>query len=70
VSDGRFSSVIYPGPRGNWVFNAGTIWWAQGLSSPPGHIPAKGNYGRVQGPDARVQRITRNLLKRCIRRSD
>ena len=26
---GRHSSVIYPGPKGNWVFNAGTIWWAE-----------------------------------------
>lgn len=33
-------AVIYPGPKGNWVFNAGTIWWAEGLSNPPGHIPA------------------------------
>jgi hypothetical protein len=34
------AAVIYPGPKGNWVFNAGTIWWAEGLSNPPGHIPA------------------------------
>lgn len=34
------TAVVYPGPKGNWVFNAGTIWWAEGLSSPPGHIPA------------------------------
>lgn len=34
------NAVIYPGPRGNWVFNAGTIWWTEGLSNPPGHIPA------------------------------
>jgi hypothetical protein len=33
-------AVVYPGPKGNWVFNAGTIWWAEGLSNPPGHIPA------------------------------
>lgn len=34
------NAVIYPGPKGNWVFNAGTIWWAEGLAAPPGHIPA------------------------------
>ena len=34
------NAVIYPGPKGNWVFNAGTIWWSEGLSNPPGHIPA------------------------------
>lgn len=33
-------AVVYPGPKGNWVFNAGTIWWTEGLSNPPGHIPA------------------------------
>ena len=48
VAEGKLSSpskephmaVVYPGPKGNWVFNAGTIWWAEGLSNPPGHIPA------------------------------
>ncbi|HBH82559.1 MAG TPA: hypothetical protein DDY34_01955 [Bacteroidales bacterium] len=33
-------AIIYPCPKGNWVFNAGTIWWSEGLSRPPGHIPA------------------------------
>ncbi|MFD0712110.1 N,N-dimethylformamidase beta subunit family domain-containing protein [Paenibacillus sp. GCM10027626] len=63
---GRHSAVIYPGPKGNWVFNAGTIWWAEGLSCPPGHIPAMGTFGRPQGVDARVQMITRNLLDKCL----
>ncbi|MDI4645005.1 N,N-dimethylformamidase beta subunit family domain-containing protein [Cohnella hashimotonis] len=64
---GIHGAVIYPGPRGNWVFNAGTIWWANGLSSPPGHIPASGTFGRTQGVDARVQTITRNLLSECLK---
>lgn len=34
------AAVVYPCPKGNWVFNAGTIWWPEGLSNPPGHIPA------------------------------
>jgi hypothetical protein len=34
------SAIVYPCPKGNWVFNAGTIWWSEGLSQPPGHIPA------------------------------
>lgn len=63
---GIHGAVIYPGPQGNWVFNAGTIWWANGLSSPPGHIPAAGTFGRTQGVDGRVQTITRNLLARCL----
>ncbi len=60
------AAVIYPGPRGNWVFNAGTIWWSQGLSAPPGHVPAAGPRGRTLGPDTRVQRITHNFLRRCL----
>lgn len=36
----QHNAIIYPGPKGNWVFNAGTIWWAEGLANPPGHIPA------------------------------
>ncbi|WP_188998023.1 N,N-dimethylformamidase beta subunit family domain-containing protein [Paenibacillus nasutitermitis] len=63
---GRHGAVIYPGSLGNWVFNAGTIWWANGLSSPPGHIPAMGTFGRPQGVDSRVQVITRNLLAKCL----
>ncbi|MDF2720486.1 MAG: hypothetical protein K0Q59_161 [Paenibacillus sp.] len=67
--DNGHEAVIYRCPKGNWVFNAGTIWWADGLSSPPGHIPAMGTYGRVQGPDSRVQQITRNLLSACLHRN-
>ena len=33
----KWTATIYPGPKGNFVFNASTIFWAQGLSSPPGH---------------------------------
>ncbi len=34
------SAIVYPGPKSNWVFNAGTCWWSEGLSKPPGHVPA------------------------------
>jgi hypothetical protein len=61
-----YTSTIYPGPSGNIVFNASTIWWAQGLSSPPGHILPWSHFIRPHGPDARVQRITSNLLQRAI----
>lgn len=63
---GRHAAVLYPGPHENWVFNAGTIWWSEGLSAPPGHVPAIGTFGRPQGVDPRVQIITRNLLSRCL----
>jgi hypothetical protein len=43
------SGVVYPCPKGNWVFNAGTCWWAEGLSQPPGHIPA-GDAGMEEPP--------------------
>lgn len=39
-SENLHAAVVYPGSKGNWVFNAGTIWWSEGLSNPPGHIPA------------------------------
>ncbi len=60
-------STIYDGPRENVVFNAGTIWWAQGLSSPPGHVlPANGT-AQPEGPDPRVQRMMENVFQRFIR---
>ncbi len=60
---GTYTATIYPGPRDNFVFNAATIWWADGLSAPPGYVRPK-VYTEPQGPDARVQQITRNLLDR------
>lgn len=62
-TEGVYTSTLYPGPKGNWVFNAATIWWADGLSAPPGYLhPAKS----MRGPDPRVQRITSNLLRRFL----
>jgi hypothetical protein len=62
-AEGTYTATIYPGPKGNFVFNAATIWWADGLSEPPGYVrPAV--YTRPHGPDRRVQQITRNLLER------
>src|SRR5690606_2259813 len=34
--DRRHGAVAFPCSRGNWVCNAGTIWWAVGLPQPPG----------------------------------
>lgn len=62
----HWTATTYPGPKGNWVFNAATIWWAQGLSVPPGHMPPISHYGRPHGPDSRVEQITRNVLNRFI----
>lgn len=62
----HWTATIYPGPKGNWVFNASTIWWAQGLSSPPGHMLPWSHWSRPHGPDERVQRITHNYLQRVL----
>jgi hypothetical protein len=62
---GRYTSTIYPGPKGNFVFNASTCWWGDGLAAPPGYVrPAV--YTKPRGPDARCQRITENILRRMI----
>jgi len=64
----HWTATIYPGPKKNHVFNASTIWWAQGLSSPPGHILPWSHGVRPHGPDLRVQRITQNLLRKALER--
>jgi hypothetical protein len=61
-AESHYEATIYPGPKGNTVFNASTIFWAQGLSSPPGHWLPYVHNGRPHGTDHRVQRITKNLL--------
>ena len=68
------SAVVYPCERGNWVFNAGTIWWPEGLSCPPGHIPARlainsvsvGSSPGTFGVNPMAQAITANALDRMI----
>jgi hypothetical protein len=64
----QWTATIYPGPKGNFVFNASTIFWAQGLSDPPGHTLPWSHWSRPHGPDPRVQKITHNLLQRAIGR--
>ena len=62
----QWAATIYPGPKENFVFNASTIFWCQGLSSPPGHMLPWSHWSRPHGPDERVAQITHNLLKRAI----
>lgn len=64
--ESHYTATIFPGPKNNFVFNASTIFWSQGLSSPPGHILPWSHWSRPHGPDSRVQTITHNLLKRAI----
>ena len=61
---GTYTATIYPGPKGNWVFNGATIWWSDGLSAPPGYQHPTAHGAKPHGPDRRVQRMTANLLNR------
>lgn len=63
---GTYTATVYPGPRGNFVFNASSCWWSHGLAEPPGHVrPTTDRYRETpRGPDARAQRITANVLDR------
>ncbi len=63
LNGGVYAATIYPGPKGNFVFNASTCWWADGLCAPPGYMHPS-VYTTPKGPDARAQQITRNLLER------
>ncbi len=63
----QWTATIYPGPKGNFVFNASTIFWCQGLSRPPGHMLPWSHWSRPHGPDERVQRITHNVLRRSLK---
>lgn len=67
VNPREWTATIYDGPKGNYVFNAATIFWAQGMSHPPGHVLPWSHWSRPHGPDPRVQRITKNLLDRAVR---
>lgn len=64
-AESTYAATVYPGGQGNWVFNAATIYWAIGLSDPPGVVIPYSHFGRPHGVDARVQRITSNFLAKC-----
>jgi hypothetical protein len=66
VNPQQWTATIYPGPKNNFVFNAATIFWAQGMSMPPGHVLPWSHWSRPHGPDERVQRVTSNLLERAL----
>lgn len=64
--EGKYTSVIFPGPKDNIVFNASTVFWSQDLASPPGHWLPWSHNSRPHGPDPRVQRMTKNALDRAL----
>jgi hypothetical protein len=59
-----YTSVVFPGPKGNIIFNAATIWWSDGLSHPPAYVRPSAHGKSPPGPDQRVQRMTANLFDR------
>jgi hypothetical protein len=61
LNGGVYTATLYPGPKGNVVFNASTCWWADGLSEPPGYVRPS-VYTTPKGVDKRVQKITTNIL--------
>ena len=61
----HYTATLYPGPKGNFVFNAATIFWCQDLSMPPGHTLPWSHWSRPHGPDPRVQQITHNVLQKA-----
>ncbi|WP_218280858.1 hypothetical protein [Verrucomicrobium spinosum] len=48
-SPAHWTATVFPGPAGNIVFNAATIYWPQALSSPPGHILPWSHWSRPHG---------------------
>ena len=66
VKPAHWTSTIFEAPKKNIVFNAATIFWAQGLGRPPGHMLPWSHWSRPHGPDDRVQKITENVLKRAL----
>ncbi|MFO0941101.1 MAG: DUF6605 domain-containing protein [Pirellulales bacterium] len=65
ANGGIYTGTVYPGPKGNFVFNASTCWWSDGLSAPPGY-QSPSVYTSPKGVDGRVQQITRNIVDRMI----
>jgi hypothetical protein len=62
----EYTSTIYQAAKGNWVFNAATIWWGDGLAEPPGYLRPSAHGNTPPGPDRRVRRITENLFRRFL----
>ncbi|MEK0447675.1 MAG: hypothetical protein RLZZ399_2996 [Verrucomicrobiota bacterium] len=59
-----YTATVYPGPKGNIVFNAATCWWADGVAAPPGYLHPPGG---PKGPHPQLQTMTRNVLDRMLR---
>jgi hypothetical protein len=60
---GIYTATVYPGPKDNFVFNASSCWWSNGVAEPPGSVRPD-YYGSPPGPDERVRRMTSNVRNR------
>jgi hypothetical protein len=59
------AATFYAGPKGNFVFNAGTCWWSMPLARPPGaRNPPDADFSKT---DPRVQQMTRNLFEHVLK---
>jgi hypothetical protein len=67
--EGVYTATVYPGPAGNFVFNAATCWWSHGLAAPPGHLRVTTAGGTSAEPDPRARRITANILEQMRQRA-
>jgi hypothetical protein len=63
---GTYTATIYEGSKGNFVFNASTCWWADGIAAPPGYVRPS-VYTSPLGSDPRVRQMTANLLERMCK---
>ena len=66
---GEYVATVYPGRHGNIVFNASSTWWSTGLAQPPGFQRPTWQGLPSARPDARVQRITENVLEKMPARA-
>ena len=69
----RYASTLFPGPKGNYVFNASTMWWPQWVNAevPVPYLPGgeprfgwvrSGVIERDQADKQKVERMTINLF--------
>ena len=66
----HWTATIYLGPRKNFVFNASTIWWAQGLASPPAHMLPWAHWIRPHGPERPVAAHHAESARASARKED
>ncbi len=69
-SDENHVAAVYYGPKGNFVFNAGTCWWPMFLAKTPAYIHPRKLRQELDfsKPEPRVVQMTKNLFGRVLAR--